>query len=983
MSRGIRSTTFAVLGASSIVLAGCGAPGGNGGSSPVGGGKAREVGSSRVAGVYIGARRDLPDQKRVRDHIGIDLSVESDLDGDLPYVRYHNIASGEIRELRLDFERVPTPYHVWDRDYGASQAGAEALAVVARLKLPLEAGTTPASQARYCGFELGDLAWLTKSDGSLFSTSREKVYAGLERVSDSVCIEKLIEIRNPAWIERAGGISAAEIERLAASDPAALAAHAPALLHAASLGSELAMRIRDGVSTSIDDSLLARVEARRTELAGRPAGLCIVALAELQSELLRGASPDGLRPRRAAAAFDAWAGELEAQLSSGAAQALAARRRYEHGAWLALAEWLADARREAPLDTEPGALDQAFRALAALDGATLTERVIAHAQNQAMLEKNPASATVMLAGTLRRVLIDDLREHALAAGDVGLFATAAAYYLLAHGVELGAEARANPPDTLANAEESIVAEAAPSLAHARWHAAVLAAELTPFFDASSRSSEPALVLFDEGRVFAGTALRERLGLVTGDRWAQDAFGRDSAGKRYEFVASDPEIRLSRNDRREMARASFSKSRQVANTAELSEWDRRMQALSDRISDLGGSIESAWAAASTVTGWHGFVSYRLDPSSPVGSPRYDAYKDTETLASIQSRLAAVGEAERAAKELDALLAEFDALAAARPPDARTETTSWVVEYPRDLQVWRVHVEREASIVLGAERHSVRAEQEFEVEYAFVNGFASQGIPNVDEWRDEAAVRADRALFDRALPAYARLAWKDFFAKRIAERDAYLAARAAGESSERAAKDAQDERFWQQWLFAVPSELDDAALGAKLTALGALFDAACAGIRGRVPAALGAPTRIAVPDLDDASALYEAAAACREARDWITAARFANRTTQLVPDNPTAWKMLAVVNLDLENWSDAIRAYRRLDELAPDAGARLWIGALQAAAGDWPEAERLLDAEAANVTKQQIEWTLGQVSELRKKHPEQQALANAEAWLRLRL
>lgn len=973
--------TIAVACATSLLL-GCSAPGGSLGSSPVGGGRASEVGSSRVAGVYIGARRDLPDEKRVRDHIGIDLSRDADLDGELPYVRYHNIGSGEIRELRLDFERVPTQYHVWDREYAASQAGAQVLAVMARLNLPAEAGSTPASQARHCGFELGDLAWLTKSDGALFSTSREDVYAGLERVGDSVHIEKLVEIRSPAWIARAGGISAAEIERRAASDPAALAEHAPALLHAASLGSTLALRIQGGVGTAIDDALLARLEARRAELAGRPAGLCIVALAELQPELLRGASPDGLRPPRAAAAFDGWADELEAQLSSGAAQALAAQRRYEHGGWLALAEWLADARRAALGGVTPGSLDETFRALAALDGATLSERVIAHAGAQAKLEKDSSPAVATLAGTLRRVLIDDLREHALAAGDAGFHATAAAHYLLAHGVELGADARTNPPEALAIAEESILAEAAPSLAHARWHAAVLAAELTPFFDASSASSEPALALFDEGRIFAGTALRERLGLVAGDRWAQDAFGRDAAGKRYEFVASEPEVRLSRNDRREMARASFSKSRQVANTAELSEWDRRMQALSDRIADLGGSIDRAWTAASTVTGWHGFVSYRLDPSSPVGSPRYDAYKDTETLASIQARLEAVGDAERGQRELAALLAEYDSLAAARPPDARTETTSWVVEYPRDLQVWRVQVEREASIVSGTERHSIRAEQEFDVEYAHVSGFASQGIPNVDEWRDEAAVRADRALFDRSLPAYARLAWKDFFARHLAERDADLAERAAGESSERAAQDARDERFWQQWLFAIPSELDDAALGARLTTLGALFDAACAGTRGRAPMSLGEPVRIAVPDLDDASALYEAAYACREARDWITAERYAERTTRLVPDNATAWLMLAAVNIDLADWSDAIAAYRRMDALEPDPGTRLWIGALRAAQNDWPAAKEALEAEAANVAREQIEQTLDRVRRLRERH-DNAALAEAEAWLAARL
>jgi tetratricopeptide (TPR) repeat protein len=952
------------------------------GSSPVGGGKASEVGSSRVAGVYIGARRDLPDEKRVRDHIGIDLSRDSDLDGESPYVRYHGIGSGEILELRLDFERVPTDYHVWDREYAASQAGAAVLAVAARLKLPEEAGTTPTSQARYCGFELGDVAWITKSDGVLFSTSRENVYAGLERVGDSVHIEKLVQIRSPAWIERAGGISAAEIERLAASDPAALATRSRELLHAASLGSKFAARLEGRASATIDAELLARVEAQRAKLAERPTGLDVEAFAALAAEFAGVTAPDGMRPARAAAAFDAWSEELAAKFESCAANALAAKRPFEHGAWLVLAEVFAGVRAGSQLELPPGALDATFRSLALLDGATLTERVLAHAKTQAELEKDTSVATALLAGTLRRVLIDDLRAHALAAGDAGLHATAAAHYLLAHGVELGPQARTNASETLAQAEEAVIAEAGPSLAHARRHAALLAAELTPFFDASSTSSEPALLLFDEGRIFAGTALRDRLGLVTGDRYAQDAFGRDSSGKRYAFVAAEPEIRLSRNDRREMASASFSKSRQVANTSALTEWDRRMWALSDRIADLGGVVDRAITAANTVTGWHGFVSYRLDPSSPIDAPRYDAYKDTETLASIQARLEAVGDAERGQQELEALLTEYDALAASRPSDARTETTSWVVEYPRDLQVWSVHVEREASIVLGSERHTIHAEQQFDVEYARVTGFASQGIPNVDEWRDEAAVRADRALFDRSLPAYARLAWKDFFAKRLAERDASLTALAAGESAERAAKAIQDERFWQQWLFAVPSELDDPTLGAKLETLGALFDAACAGNGGRAPKALGDLVRIAVPDRDDASAVYEAAVACREAHDWNAAERYAERVTQLAPDNETAWKMLAVVNLDVEDWSDAIAAYRRLDRLAPNPGTRLWIGALHAAADDWPAAKEALEAEAAQVTREQIEWTLGQVRALRERRATA-ALAEAEAWLAARL
>src|SRR5262249_49017215 len=148
------------------------------------------------------------------------------------------------------------------------------------------------------------------------------------------------------------------------------------------------------------------------------------------------------------------------------------------------------------------------------------------------------------------------------------------------------------------------------------------------------------------------------------------------------------------------------------------------------------------AAVTVTGTLSFVEYVYVGHDNEGRGLYKETHPYELASSILARGAAASRIDGDSRKIDDAVAAYEKACKERPPDQATEVTSNVVQYPRDIQVWEVHVARTARLDGATTKHETKGEQKLHLEYIHVSHDSSKELEGFDQWRREDEVRDDR-------------------------------------------------------------------------------------------------------------------------------------------------------------------------------------------------------------------------------------------------
>jgi tetratricopeptide (TPR) repeat protein len=904
----------------------------------VGNGRLAEFGTAKIAGVTIDNFEELPSAWTLdRSARARTCQYKERYGEDPPRLEIFKIALGEIESLRIELAGLPNPKLNDGPDYDMALQRTPVSAVIADPRWPSAVGPNAADQARYLGVEIGDLAYLSKEDGALFATSQPGILVRLVSSTTGPHIGRIVHARTTDWVHAEGKVRA---EKLQDMTHASLEPYAEALADAVASGSALAakaqalMKAGDGPGRG-----QAMLEFHREAFESGDLFARLGLLARLADEMPKAADDDSAR-----AQFLAWCDEFAGTISAQGDRAEEAGGAFESAGWWCLADLLEDVRKR----VTRGVTEQSTRALLEsmreLDGLPAEERLARHAQWQQGLGSDSLRIERLRAGALRQVLISQWIDSAQDADRRGLRATACVHYMLAHALENLWPASSAETQTLSSAIGDATRNPAP-LYQARDLAVRLAVDVLPIFDPVDETAEPLFALYDNGRALAGTPLLSRLALTTGSRHHMFLASTVGTHGALMFELGEPRVTLTVDHRSEIATRTFFDRAMVANAGELTDWERRMSALAEQLRSLNDSIESDAVASRTVTARHGFSDLEYAGSAG-GFVYYRRVENTERLSSILARIEAVGRMERNSQRFEELSREYEVLAAQRPPDARLETVSWVVRFPREVQRWKVHVARQVTFVGKDLRHEAPCERSFEVEYEIIKGQSAHGIPDVNEWRTQEQMLADDRIVGVANDAYLLAAVSDYFESRLREMGERVDERYDAPA-------ALEERRCLQWLMHSRPNVDDPELLAQMTQVDQLASWAAAGLVGDIPThMLFEQFRGETGDIDKA-ALMAAGIESYNRGDYSSAERLFEACAKLDPKDEAALENLTWACIRSRRFAEALAASERLVEVAPSPSHALMLVGSHALNGDYETASSLMRRFSNNASREYME------------------------------
>lgn len=920
-------------------------------------GRCDELGSASIAGIAIDTWGDLPEWDQLMRWVGDGTIDDFDelerplglLIRDLPY--------GEVKDLTIEFLDVALSDATTSDDelLAKEQSPARVMGVVASLRDP---PTLVEAQARH-RFELRELVALT-GHGALFRTTREPWLAiPLLDFRDELRLGALAVAYDPEFLRYGDRIAIEDAPRLMREAPGRFEPLAWTLEVAEKAGSTQGAALRAEFLAAATAAVAPHFDAIVERCRAGAFEERVIALREAVESFQAVKKSSGAEPASMRATLDSLRAGLERDLRVSAADTLARGPAYEAAALDAVAATIAEA------DARPDDLRR--RLLGAegvlpvareLDSMTLSQRVVRHGDLQREAATDAPVAVHRFASRARARLAAELEEAARAAAANGLHATACGRWLMAYGARHGRHGRDVGTATLYALHGADERAGESALAKARREALLLARRLVPLVSPASLEAAKCESAWDDGALLRRMPVATRLGLATGDRWAHELLAVVlPESERFELEITPPEIALAKEERTERVTKTLHRTRLVSNRPALAAWSNRLIGIESAIDALNAAIELDRYASNQVTSTLGFTDYEFV------SETHDTvtYRERrmETASSMQRRAESLGAIPAKLARIDELNQEHARLLANRPPDLVEEVTSRVVDYPRHVQAWKVHVARTARLAGPETTNETAATQEFELAYARVSPDAGKELEGVDEWRTEEELRADRGLWDAARPAYARLALKNLFDWRLARIDAGIEARDLSEIDE------LTERRWLQYLFRDPVVEDDPTLAEQLTRQDALVDAAFAGEGEPLP--LEAPAWVPAtpligeinlamasvtgsPTLDEVRA---AAAASWEAGDHPASAALFHYCVSRNPQDVVAWACLAGSFGEIGEWRNAIESYRKASTLAPDwSGGRLHAALLHALLGDWEAASLEYDAGLAKTTPEDL-------------------------------
>ncbi len=947
-----------------------------------------DLGGRSFGGIALDTRGDLPTINELVDARRRDGFDDYEFGTSPMSLTIKGLPEGEVETFRIEFvDPEPGPYepNPGDRDETELEsaerwrrkASASVMAVIAE---PRFRGLIDLAEAqRTLRFELRELVTLSH-DGPIFRTTRDDWLAIVRPWGDSLELRAIAVAYDPTFFRYGDNLASADFERVLREEPARFIARIPALKVAMQAGSAEAASIGARLVTLADERAAPQMAALAAKFTSAPLEERLTLLRDAIAATDAADDLCGAVPPKAAAAFEKLRADLAHQFTAAAADVRAADRHYEADGYETLAASLESLDSEHAPSTVGRSIEEAERILPTareLDAMMLTEKINRHRDLQKDLIGTPSTCTELFATAVRTRLASELAESAHAAAADNRHATACCRYLLAHGVrggELSPEQGVKPlaTATLAAVAKQPQSDADSDLTKARREAVVLAKRLLPVVREYALYSSSCTALFDGGGLLAGLPIATRLGLATGNLAAQARFASELGAELLTIEFDDPKLTLHRANRSEMATKKLYRTAVVDNVAEVSDWQRRIRALEDRIDGMNSSIESNLRASGTVTATGGSNERYLDT---VGNlTYYEVGQPYELASSILDRANSLGRAEKEAEQLPLLRSELELLRVQRPPDERVEDRSFMVDYVRDIQVWKVHVERVARLVGPiTPQHEVTGAQDLELNYLRISADPAKELKRVDEWRTEEAIRADRPLFDASLPGYARIALRDLLNARLAALDHEIDQRGLAEVDE------ITERRWLTWLFVDRASHVDDDVGKSVASQDKVVEAAFTG--APAPAA---PDTASPPELDDAAIdqehLWEAAETYFQARKYMAAEALFWRVARHSSD-ARGFAMLANARVQLWDHRGALAAYTKCAELAPDwIPGRLAVAMMHALLDEWESASTVYDACLSKASDAEVAEAITITSHHAKQHPGSEAIKKALERLR---
>lgn len=914
---------------------------------------------------------DLPlDAMRERDRMTGSVTLEENYTADPPCIvgREEQELYYEFIERRVELERVgerPEDFRI------------EAIVATPYWRSERFPRHEPfAKEQERLNLTVGELAWGSPDGGFLWATSRTNLYVQLALEpadstdgdgSDSRTITGVVAVFRREWLLKHGYVTLGELKQKLDDDPQAAARCASAIRTAIELGAEAARELREAVVWHHRSEMARLADAAEEEFHGtRSFGRRCAIHAEL-NDVLDQLCAGAAYPLRSGAVVEAMRSELLAEHERGRDDAHTAGQRYRSAAHAVCYDLVMTTTMRPSAAVDADGIDAMFRVARELDALPVAARVSAFARLQDDLAADASPDAQRAVGMVRRLLIADLADAALAAEAAGLEATAAGHWLLRHtllrGRALDRVLRDGILSHLVLPGKSALAQlparasaddgsAESALLRARIATAAVIARLVPFTSRAVGSDD------DKGRLAGGGADR-LLALRLGEAAQRRAWIERVGADVLELEFSTPDVTVTRAaDSTVMARKTIHEFHAGTNVGAVAEWRRRVEELTQQIVALDRSIDLNREAASTPTAMHGFTSLRYlrgDHTETV----YEVVKDTERLSSILGRLEALRDAEAQEAEREQLIARYEHLCRERPHETPANVVVRVVEYPTEWQNWNLEVVANARLHGGRTDYAHRGRCSLKDRRVRIAANPALGIAARDDWTTEATVRSSlsRTNWQADLET---LACDGLFAKRRAE----LATELAAAGRNRAEIEA--ERRWANWLLCDPERTEDAVarddargqerivelvLGAAQQTRGGTPGVTCFRLSGRKD------------DGDDAADRAAMVAAVERIGrgDPDSAAEYVRWFLVRNASDAGAWRLLARYELVAHRYRDAQLAFQREDAAQPSKVAR-YLGAVMAYWQDLA-AERRSDVSWRRVIELAVAMSSSEAREVR--------------------